>query len=286
VRFVPRIPQRLFRVADKAIYAEDFLAGRIWLTTFEHCRKREDAEDQRADREEGTASKNQWRPERYDPVQRIVEYNNIDQERVVVPDALLLCMMKEFDQNAARRMGGHTVIVNNSVALLQAIGRRLSAFDFAQDWTGGVVTYGTRERFGQFPTESPILLKPEPFRWQREARFVYMPRPNAPFPGPVEVPEARLFCCSPNSSEASDPLFGHLITNQRLEGLHLDLDLIALKDCELVNCTIYYSALGDLGLLGKLSLSGCRLVMEHRALATVRFLGLFPEEDARKLLRP
>ena len=189
--YVPRV---LFRYFDKDEYCEDFLSGRIWITTIESCRRSENAD--RADREEASQTFRQEAPiwNAADPAQRAVMKRlgfsappgsrfllQGNSSTVYHPDEYMLCLSKSLSRRLVEQFSPNAkrvVRINKPTALFEAIGEALHARDPLFHFECAPVLYERRPIADLDPTPlyAPWLMKPKRYAHEKEIRVLWRPQ--------------------------------------------------------------------------------------------------------------
>ena len=195
----------LFRGLPTPEYADDFANGRIWITTFEYCRK---AKDQRRDEGEGLTvyRSGDVQGNMADPdVALVAKRTGFEGTRtnlrisnakttILIRDAYLLCLSMERQS----KFGAHCVRIDNPPRFFRVISDALFA-RVGQIELGGIgsVQYMDREYQGTEAEPHPALTKPKSFEDEKEVRMLWFLEESiiAPIePFLLECPRARRYC--------------------------------------------------------------------------------------------
>jgi hypothetical protein len=179
-------------------YAVDFLvSGRLRIGSLYDFRKIESYGDEVGDKGEGT--KDLYTDQRHITEQTIPEFlsdrirvetgNRLDiimdgdglvSARFQDPNLYLFCVSTDFDAERIRRLEHDACLVIEDIMFFQHLHNAMRPH-IAPNTKGllGEVLYGTRRHFHEHDPKLPMaLVKPERFRYQREARALWIPRPD------------------------------------------------------------------------------------------------------------
>lgn len=185
------LPPVLFRRFETQAYLDDFLAGRIFITTLQWCRMTEDTA--RADGGEGTY---EWRlNELHAPV---VDHETSAQlmkvgidipsggakgltvrnarRSVTVPDARVLCMTEALNPNT-NHMGRYAAVVTKPREFSEVVSRTLLRFAPALR-EGALARVVYAPRLSELPSSGdthPALIKPLRYAAEEEWRLLWLP---------------------------------------------------------------------------------------------------------------
>ena len=188
------VPRTLFRYFDRDEYYEDFLAGRVWVTTIDACRNSEDAD--RADRFEATHTFVQPRPvwDSTSPVGRAVmkqlgvsvppgsrvflEGNSSTEFH---PDQYMLCLSRSLNRRLMEKFspGAKKVVrIVRPTALIDAIGKAIHEKDSLFHYECAPVLYERPDAGGSelTPRYAPWMMKPRRYSEEQEIRVVWRPQ--------------------------------------------------------------------------------------------------------------
>lgn len=170
----------LYRTFPKAEYADDFMKGKVFISTLKRCREMEDKI--RQDPGEGTmtyhsgvidgrdqaASRIIRERFRFNTEGRVNFCNNTFMGRV--PDAFIFCQTRTF----APKFGEHVVRIDYPRLLFRVMSKALGAFDGTEKGWMKSVQYRDRVYAGLEPTPDVGFIKPvQPFAKEREVRMVW-----------------------------------------------------------------------------------------------------------------
>jgi hypothetical protein len=199
------VPRVIYRFFDDPSHADALVAGRVWLSTLEWCRRCEEPE--RGDSGEGTqiyqsgtVSGTGADPHLQEVARRLGVINSSpDAGRVLIrdvtgvrrlSDAWAFCATLKFDPEALRSFGPYCVRIDGPeqffVLVTEALG---STFDVNEGALGSV-TYAQREYAGLAAPAGPIgfVKAPDVYAPQREYRMLWVPGSREP------IQRTEVFC--------------------------------------------------------------------------------------------
>lgn len=199
---------RLYRYFDTEEYAERFVQGMVWLTTFEACRRYEDS--YRGDPDEGSRVRvsrliaghgddPRFRARAAEsgvsvhPAARdiIISQNRTTQ---LVPNAWLLCASQHDDPEALKEFGRFCVKILQPIQFAEKVAASIGLEIRLQGAHAGPVIYRSNEYRSSEPAPERMGFTKDPsYALQNEFRLIWHPAGNPPI-------SPREFICAASRS--------------------------------------------------------------------------------------
>jgi hypothetical protein len=203
----------VYRFFNESKHAEDFVRGKIWISTLETCRKYEDP--RQGDPGEGSIIYHSGSYENHpaddavliEVARRsgvgirnlsgdITFSNNVS--RHVIPDALVLCATTHYDPEVFPDVfGKYCVEIRDPNAFFMGLTQALAARYAISSFHSGSVTYSNREYSGLQSAPGRLgFVKPvDLYCNQQEFRMLWIVNTTLPLtPGMIQVPKIARYC--------------------------------------------------------------------------------------------